>query len=168
MRAPTDRQRVEALLIPQMLAAMVMAGVNDTEHPDCIETQRLLAAASNEALRGLEPAKRAQIERRMVRAHLEAVGPFLKDGSRMDKLGMTQLYLLQAILEDDYLVLHEGSALSQALDLILPAISHAMEIERLDASARKQSRKMLQALQAMGYFPGVGRKLSFPSSAAAE
>lgn len=150
-----DRQRVEALLIPQMLSAMVMAGVNDTEHENCKEVQRLLADCSNEVLRGLEPKKRASIERRMVRAHIEAVAPFLTEGARMDKLGLCQLYMLQTILEDGYLVLHEGSSLSRALDLIIPALDMAFEIKKLDDSAKKGARKMLSRLQNAGYFPGV-------------
>lgn len=133
-----DRQRVEALLIPQMLAAMVMAGVKDTEHPEVKQVQAQLSEASNEALRGLTAERRASLERRMVRAHLAAVKPFLVEGARMDKLGLSQLYMLQAILDDGYLVLHEGSPLSQALTTIIGGIEHAMQIDKLDASAQKK------------------------------
>ena len=41
-----DRQRVELHLIPMLLLGMVIAGVNNPDHPDAKECQRLLLEAA--------------------------------------------------------------------------------------------------------------------------
>ena len=41
------------------------------------------------------------------------------------------------------------------LDLFLPAIEHAAQIEKLDKSAQKNARKFLAHLQSLGFYQGV-------------
>ncbi len=150
-----DRQRVEALLLPQMLLAVLLAGVNDPNAPEAVEAANLLNAAQGEPLRGLVPERAEKLVRRVCRLHLEITAPYRTDGARMDKLGAAVLYMLQRILDADYLVLYEGSNMQRALDLMVPALAHVFDVERLDASAQKAGRRMLEHAQRLGYFEGV-------------
>lgn len=150
-----DRQRVEALLFPQMLLAVLIAGAQekDEEYEKC---QKLLLAACEEILHGLDDRRRAAIVRRTYRLQLAVTEPYRKEGVPLAKVGLMELYVLQRILDDNYLVLTEGSAFSKALELIVPALSHALEEPKLNTSAQKQANKMLSALQTSGYFESIG------------
>lgn len=152
----TDRQRIELLLFPQMLLAMLIAGVEDAKKgaDQYLGAQTQLVEACRDALHGCDDRKRAKLLRRVDRVHLEVIDPYLKDGVLMAKIGLMALYALQAVLDCDYLVLTEGSALSKALDHLLPALEHEMG-GKLEASARKQAGKMICHLQTLGYFESV-------------
>lgn len=151
----TDRQRVEMALLPNIMLHVVVAGVNDPEHDDAKEMVRLLNAAANDVVADLTERERLKLMRRTIRVHDEVMGPFEAEGMRTDKAGLILFYLLSAIVESEYFVIGAESELSRAIDLFLPAIEHAAEIDRLDASARKAARKLLRDLQARGFFCGV-------------
>jgi hypothetical protein len=150
-----DRQRVEALLFPQMLLAVLIAGVGhkDDEYEKC---KALLLAACEEILHDLDDRRRSSILRRTYRLQLAVTEPYRKEGVPLAKVGLMELYVLQRILDDNYLVLTEGSSMAKALDLIVPALGHALEEPKLNTSAQKQAGKMLSALQAAGYFETIG------------
>ena len=42
MNYRSDRQRVEAMLIPQMVLGVLICGVNDPNHPDAVAAKQLL------------------------------------------------------------------------------------------------------------------------------
>jgi len=150
-----DRQRIELMLPPQVMLAVLIDGVNDPDHPDAIKCRELLVKASAEPIQDLPPNKQVQLTRRVMRTHLEVTAAYRKDGMRTDKLGLIAYYWLKALLDQDYLVLGPESYFSQALDLFLPAIEHAAQIEKLDKSAQKNARKFLAHLQSLGFYQGV-------------
>ena len=152
----SDRQRVEALLFPQMLWAVVEAGVADKTQDDYKECQRLLREAMDEPVRGLRDKDRGKIVRRCGRVHLDITAPYRTEATpHCDKIGLIVYFLIKSVVEDGYLVFGAGSAIDRALDLYLPAIAHLTEEPALFASSRKHARKVLEHLQRLGYFGGV-------------
>ena len=151
----SDRQRVEALLFPQMLWAVVEAGVNDKEGAEFKECQRLLFEAMAEPVKGLSERDTGKIVRRTGRVHLDVTEPYRQEGARCDKVGLIVYFLIKAATECDYLVIPEGSAIQRALDLYLPAVQHSADEAALFASSKKHARKVLKHLQRLGYFDGV-------------
>ena len=151
----SDRQRVEAMLIPQMLLSVLLAGVNDLEHPDAVAAKHLLVEACDETVIGLLAQERSKIIRRMFRLHQEITGPYSKPGARVDKIGLIAYFLVKSITDREYMVVGADSALQKALDLMLPALEPAAGIGALLESARKQTRGVLDQLQSLGYYGGV-------------
>lgn len=152
----SDRHRVEALLFPQMLWAVVEAGVADKSQSDYQKCQRLLREAMDEPVRGLSDKDRGKIVRRCGRVHLEITAPYRTEATpHCDKIGLILYFLIKSVVEDGYLVFGAGSAIDRALTLYLPAISHLTEVPALFASSRKHGRKVLEQLQRLGYFGGV-------------
>lgn len=151
-----DRQRVERMFFPTMFLNVLESGVNEDKRDDefhrCV---RYLVAANEDTLKGLDDKRKDQLRRRVVRLHDNLTESARKAGARVDKTAMVTLYVLQAVLEDGFLVLDEGSPLSAAIIAIQTAIADAFGEPKLDASARKQARQMLSHLQDEGYFDGV-------------
>ena len=157
MNYRSDRQRVEAMLIPQMVLGVLICGVNDPNHPDAVAAKQLLVDACEEALIGVGEPQRSKLIRRMVRVHEEVTGPYKKEGHRVDKVGVIVYFLIKAVTDWDYMVIGNGSAFQRALDLFMPAIEHTTDdkLKPLFDSARKQARKVLDHLQQLGYFSSV-------------
>lgn len=151
----SDRQRVEALLLPQFLLGVLLAGVNDPDHPDAIKAKGHLLAASREAFADLNEKKQRQIVNRAHRAHLEVMAPYEKQGARVDKIGLIVYFILKSITDCDFLMIHADSEMQKGVDLMLDALMPSAEIEPLLDSARKQSRKALEHLQRLGYYDRV-------------
>ena len=150
-----DRQRVELHLIPMLLLGVVIAGVNDPDHPDAKACQRLLLDAAEAPFQDMREPFRSKLIRRGHRAHEEVTLPYRKEGHRVDKIGLMLYWMLKAITDCDYVVIGEGSSLQNALDIIWPALEHSAQVDPLMASARKQSRRLLDHLQRLGYYAGL-------------
>ena len=150
-----DRQRVELHLIPMLLLGVVIAGVNDPDHPDAKACQRLLLNAAEAPFQDMREPFRSKLIRRGHRAHEEVTLPYRKEGHRVDKIGLMLYWVMKAITDCEYVVIGEDSSLQKALDLIWPALEHAAQVDPLMASAKKQGRKMLESLQRLGYYSGV-------------
>jgi hypothetical protein len=173
----TDRQRVELGLPAHMMLAVLIAGANVREPPppsadantreawgQFIETKKLLVAACGEPLTGLWPKKKElQIMKRTERLHAEIVEPYIDAGAQVKKVGLIAFHLLQAMVLSEYLVVGEDSSMGKALEVMLPALSpwegstpkEVADFEAVNASAQKQSKKILAALQKQGYYVGV-------------
>ena len=151
----TDRQRVEALLLPQMMLGVFIAGVSDPEAPDAIACKADLVAASEDALHGVDDKTRSKLLRRMFRVHEAVTQPYRIEDARVDKMGLIVYYLLSAVIDSGYMVMADGSHMSKAMDVMLPALEPAANITKLDLSAQKAYRKLLYALQLDGYFQDV-------------
>lgn len=151
----SDRQRIERMLFPMLAQNVVASGADDPNSPDARKAFRAFGQAMEEAVSGLDEKKRYSLIRRGIRLHEELVGPFKEAEARVDKVGLIMYYLLSWAIESGYLVLHDGTAMSQGLDLLLPAMEHSANISPLTRSAHKAATKLLQALQKEGYFRGV-------------
>lgn len=143
------------MLPAQVMLSVMLAGVDDPNHPAAVETNKLLIDAADEPVKGLHPQERSKIIRRMFRVHQEVTEPYRKQNARVDKMGLIAFYWLKALTDSEFLVMYEGSAMGKAMELMLPALEHAAAQDALDSSAQKAARKFLAHLQELGYYAGV-------------
>jgi hypothetical protein len=152
-RTMTDRQRIEQLFFPLVFKSILeSAGQRDAGYDACI---RALDAAAATILRREDQKRRAALMRRVMRLHDTATEPDRKGGVSILKIGMTIYYVLQAVLRSGYLELEEGSDLARAISAIIENFDDAFGEKKLDASAQKQARRMMEVLNREGYFHGV-------------
>lgn len=151
----SDRQRVEVLLPAQMVLAIIIAGAGDRD-ADFDACKALLLTACKEPVADLTPAHQRKVLNRATRLHREVSAPYTKDGAEVSKLGLIVFYWLKAVVDSGYLVFAAGSAIDRAIDLFVPAIEHAAQVEAVDRSAQKQAVHMLRHLQRLGYYQGIG------------
>lgn len=151
----TDRQRTKAIFFPLWMMNLMFTGAADREEEDFKVVWGYLDKACGEVLRGCDAKKMSYIMRRATRLHDGVLKDLIKGGSRSDKVGLIMAYILQAVVDADYLVVYEDSDLAIAIDAIFAGLEKARKQEKLDASARKQAVKTLRALQGEGYFEGV-------------
>ena len=151
----SDRQRIETLLLPIMCQSVVKSGAGDPSAPDAVACSNHFGKAIEEGVSGLDEKKKYSLLRRALRLHELVTAPYTKHGARVDKVGLMVFYVLKWATDAEYLILHDGSAMSQGLDILLPALEHAAEIEALSNSAKKAAGKMLAQLQREGFFQNV-------------
>jgi len=151
----SDRQRVEALLIPQMMWGIVKAGVDDLEAESFKHCMSHLVHAMAEPVDGLDANQKRKIVMRTGRTHLEITEPYRNNGTPVDKVALMVFFVLKSITDCEYMVIGEGSHMAKALDFFLPVIAPSAGDAPLYASARKHAAEMLDHLQRLGYFAGV-------------
>jgi hypothetical protein len=151
----SDRQRVEALLIPQMMWGIVKAGVDDFEAENSKHCMSHLVHAMAEPVEGLDANEKRKIIMRTGRVHLEVTEPYRNNGTRVDKVALMVFFLLKSITDCEYMVIGEGSHMEEALGVFLPAIEPSACEAPLYASARAHAAKMLDHLHRLGYFVDV-------------
>jgi hypothetical protein len=151
----SDRQRVESLLIPQMMWGIVKAGVDNFEAESFKRCLSHLVRAMAEPVEGLDASEKRKIILRTGRAHLQVTEPYRNNGTRVEKVALMVFFLLKSITDCEYLVIGEGSHIEEALDVFLPVIEPSAGEAPLYASACKHAAKMLDHLQRLGYFAGV-------------
>ena len=153
-----DRQRVEAIIFPIFFQQILRCGVNDKGSEEYRACFLQLQQAIDAALEGCDERRKGNLKRRAIRAHNEITEQYRREHIRVEKMGLMALYALQAVLDADYLVLEEGSDLSEAINAIVRGLSDAFAEEKLDASAQKQASKLLGHLRQLGYFCGARRE----------
>ena len=156
-----DTMRVEMSLPVHMMLAVLTSGVRKKDQ-EYHQTRQHLLEASAEPIRDLYPhSKMHSVVRRIERLHREVVAPYMKDNEADPrKIGIMAYYLIQHLVDTELLIIPPESSFGKALDVMLPALSpwegstpeEVADFDRIDRSARKQIRKMLQALQAEGYY----------------
>ena len=129
------------------------------------QTKGFLIQACDEALAGVFPEKKEMsLLRRIERLHHEIVEPYIKtDSPDPRKIGIMAFYLLQHLVETETLIVPEDSSFGKALEHMLPALSpwegstekEIEDYDRLNKSACKQVRKIIQNLQNQGYYKGI-------------
>jgi hypothetical protein len=128
------------------------------------QTKELLLKACESPVIDVYPEKkRISLLRRVERIHSEVMAPYLKKEPDARKLGLIAYYLLNQLVETSYLIIPEESPFGQALETMLPALSpwegstpqEIKDYEALNASAEKQSKKILKDLQTAGYYLGI-------------
>ncbi|RUX60126.1 hypothetical protein [Mesorhizobium sp. M7A.F.Ca.CA.002.12.1.1] len=134
-------------------------------HSTYVITKLLLMQACNEAIAGVYPEKKQMsLLRRIERVHMEMVQPYVKDdNSDPRKIGIIAFYLLQHLVDTGTLIVPEDSSFGKALEHMLPALSpwegsteqEIQDYDNLNRSARKQVRRIMQHLQAEGYYRGL-------------
>jgi hypothetical protein len=158
----TDRQRVELAIPPRLVFGLVVAdcfGINPESDPDEAQAEldrnvarlkELLAVACAEPLDGLPAGKRSSVARRIERVTNTVAEEF--DQQPAAKIGMALYYFLEDLLQRGVIHLWDGSAFAETMQILMPMFEHGFAIERMDASAQKQARRMREQLQREGYY----------------
>ncbi|WP_336801775.1 hypothetical protein [Kaistia sp. MMO-174] len=153
----TDRQRVEILLPAQIMLGVLIAGVPEDQQagPEFAECQRHLLDAAKEPVADLLPGQQRKILNRVTRVHREVSAPFTPEGSEVSKFGLIAFYWIKALVDCEFFIFAAGSSIDRAIELFIPAIEHAAQIEAVDRSAQKQARRMIGHFQRLGFYRGV-------------
>jgi hypothetical protein len=139
--------------------------VFEKAYSEFLITQQLLTVACFEPLQGLYPDRKVRsLMKRIERVHAEIIKPYI-NGNDPDprKIGLIAYYLINSLVETEYLIIPEYSSFGRALDVMLPALSpwegstqqEIADYGRLNASAHKQFRHVLHQLQNSGYYLGL-------------
>jgi hypothetical protein len=153
----SDRQIIQDLLPVRLFAVVIAEGI---DKPDGDDAQQLLAwlrQAQEEVIAALPPRKADALLRRVRRAVDVAKEPFVEANAAVAKFGLCVFYLLDCLRSGGAFGVVDGSAFDLATSAILSpdgTVTELANIEKVDASAKKQARKMLADLQAEGYFRG--------------
>jgi hypothetical protein len=150
-----DKHRVEIALPSHMMLAIILAGVEDRETEEFKYLKENAVQAASEVLADLSPNKAGSLARRTQALHNEAMAPFLTEGVLYGKLGLIVFYFIKAITESGYLRYEEGSPFENAALAFMEALQEHASVAAMDRSAQKQARKLLQGLQALGYYSEV-------------
>lgn len=153
----SDRQRVEIVLLVQMMLAITLEGVEQGKQEDddfkaCVEH---LLAACHEPVADLDARRQKRVLDRMKRVHLDATKPYRNEGDEVGRLGLIIFWLIKSVVDDGYIVYNENSHIGKALEIWLPSLEQHASIEKRMKSAHKHAGKMLVYLQSQGYFHTV-------------
>jgi len=149
----SDRCRIELALPAEMLDPVVRVllkrGIN-ADDDKCLD---LIKSAIQEPFAGVDPVKRAKLQRRVTALRLELLAPYEK---RPIVLVFQMLVMwLRDMLEDGTLDLVDGSDFALAMDdLIARVIQHEELIVKTQKSAIKNARKLRRLLEKRGYYAG--------------
>jgi hypothetical protein len=151
------RDRVEVALPARMMFAIshmavfgFAPGCEEQGRKDLEKMRALLMHACLEPIEGLPRKMALVLGKQIDRLHNEVMAEY--DQSRADKVATAVYYLLKDLTDTGYLELWEGSAMAEAAAIYLPMIEHVFEEGRLDESAQKQARRIMQKLQSKGYY----------------
>jgi hypothetical protein len=167
MTAPlTDRQRLE-LAIPIRLLCGIAAGshfscfdpktgevVDQEGYDQLVELRELLIAAAQEPIADLPPAAAAKIARRIERTYRELVAEWHAEAAAA-RVAIAVVHFTRALVDAGVLVLHEGSAVARAGDMLISMVEYALEEPALARAAEKSGRRLLERCQALGFYAGV-------------
>lgn len=150
----TDRQRVEAGIIPALIYGICapLADQQETEEEKAAHHQICAAAlkAMTEPGEDLEPRRAGQIFRRTERLYLE-VSDMLEGTSNAQAL-MAVYYLLEELLQEGRLTIYDDTEFGKSLQVYMDAIQPYFAQRKLDAAAQKRARKMRNRMKVEGYF----------------
>ncbi|WPE19889.1 hypothetical protein [Shinella zoogloeoides] len=158
MQYRSDRQIVESLLPVRLWATVIAEGIDQPDSEDARTLLTCLAHAQEEVVAGLSPRKAEAIVRRARRAVEIAKEPFVEAKAAVAKFGLCVFYFLDCLRKNGAFGLVDGSPLDSAVTAILApegTLTEFANIPKVDASAQKQARHMLTALQREGYFAQV-------------
>lgn len=159
----TDRQRVEIAVPARLVLGLVASNcfgldpkAEDREAAEAelaASRQRLrdlMIAACMDPIDDLPPREGVKVARRIERLVDRLAMDF--DQQPAVKVAMALYYFIEDLLQRERLILWEGSAMGEALSILLPMFEYGFEREQQDASARKQARRLLEKLQKEGFY----------------
>jgi len=157
----SDRKRIELSILARLLY-----GVASQTSFSCFNAGRvvdrqgfaeLMAVRSGLEAAAVAPFSDDQHARRRQARKVDALYEDLTAslvGHPAAKVTLTFLYLVKDVIDEGILILIDGSDFAAAADKLIAWSSYATELPALDASARKQARKLREKLAAHGYFGG--------------
>lgn len=154
----SDRQLAESLIPVRFFWDILWHGLSDRESDDSVVLLGLVRRAEREALTGIDEKRAAKILRRARRVNEAVVKPFMEAETHVAKFGLVTYYVLRRLVDAGRLVIADESALDVVQTALLSpegTLSEFANIEKIDASAQKQARKVFATLQAEGLFLGI-------------
>ncbi|HEX8418087.1 MAG TPA: hypothetical protein VF641_10845 [Methylobacterium sp.] len=151
----TARQRVERLVLVQLLRIILEEGVGNKGHADVLAASSALSSVKVELVGDLSFEAGTAILRRHHQMVRRCISSKLRVGHPLAELGYSAFYIFERLNEEGAIVIGAESALAAALDLILPAIERASADAPAQHRARVKAAEIFAALQAEGCFPGV-------------
>jgi hypothetical protein len=154
----SDRQITQELLPVHLFATVIREGIDDPNGEDARQLMAWLSDAQEAVLDGVAPAKGTSLARRARRAVELVKKPFVQAEAPVAKFGLTVFYLLDCLRRNGVFGLVDGTPLDKTADALLSpdgTLTEFANIEKVDESAQKQARKMLETLQGDGYFRGI-------------
>ena len=154
----SDRRIVQELLPVRLFAIVIAEGIDQPDGDDARQLLTWLRQAQDEILADVEPKKADALLRRVKRAVEVAKQPFVEANAAVAKFGLCIFYLLDCLRRNGLFGVVDDSSLDKAIAAILApegTVTEFANIPKVDSSAQKQARKMLEGMQAEGYFAGV-------------
>lgn len=159
-----QRRLTEYLIGLESMRLVIYYGVHDQSTGDTPATKALLDSAINEAIPVGMPADRFKARVRAVKVVRNVMAkPFMDNEEYVSKFGLAVYYMLRNLMEQGLFVIKEGSNADKAMSAVLAALSDwtTLEWSKLDKSAFKAGRRMLERLQAEGYYREARWVLSY-------
>lgn len=151
-----DRRIVEHLMWPLLVESYAVSQEECQETPEekasvarIVSGARAYGAA---LLEPLEPRRQDKLMRRALRDIREASAEL--DGKHGGTVGVALYYAIEDLLASDMLWIEEGSPLGDALLEVLESLRGHFDNPKVDKAGRKNGRRLLGRLLAMGYYSG--------------
>lgn len=163
-RYANARRLTEYLLGIEALRLVVIHGVHDRGSEN---TKSILLALDNAIIAATPEgvlSERSKIWRRVVKVVTDVmIKPFQEQEEKVAKYGLAVYYLLRNLIDQGRFGVEEGSEVEDAMEAILGGLSEytTKEHEKLDKSAFKAGRRMLERLQKEGYYTDATWVLTF-------
>lgn len=151
-----ERLVVEQGLLVTMLIKFVRGGASELFWCSSLDTGRELHAAAKEIIGQAPTTSRGKIARRVASIGNRCVVANLPVGTKAAVLGLAVYFLLEHLLEQEYLVIGEASPLGRAVDLILPHLESEAAVEGNMSKARAMAAAIFADVQSQGLFRDVG------------
>lgn len=154
-RYANARRLTEYLIGLESMRLVIYYGVHDHSEGDTPEIKALLDQAINEALPvGTDKERFKQRRRGALLVKEVMVKPFMDAEERVSKFGLAVYYMLRNLMEQGLFEIEEGSKAEKAMEAVLNGLAEytTLEFAKMDKSAFKAGRKMLERLQAEGYY----------------
>lgn len=145
---------VERLIPIGLIYVVVHQGVADVTHPDHASVLSQLRQAMDEELEGLPRPKRESATRHSKNTADAILRPFVERRESAAKFGLATYYAIRELIDIGAYELRDGP-FSESMDAVLNpdgTLTEMANIEGIDKSAKKQARRVLEALRGMGYY----------------
>ena len=150
----TDRQRVEAGIIPALVYGICYNLKDQQETDEQRQTHARIVNAAFQAMvepgEDLMPQKAGQIYRRSERTYLALTN--VLDGASNAQAMMSTYYLTEELIQEGRISIYEDSDFGKAMLVYMEALDPYWDKTKLDAAAQKRARQMRETLRKEGYF----------------
>lgn len=145
---------VERLIPIMLFKATVYHGVRDRTEEGNAEALRLLDEAIAWEVAELTRPQQESAKRHAMKAEGYILAPFIAQNMDCAKFALALIHALNVLI-DDYGYERCNPAFEEALGFIFEGnVPELAEIERLNASAERIARRVISAMQGLGYFVG--------------
>lgn len=163
-RYRNERRLIEHLICLEAMKLVVVYGVEDQENGRTIDVISRLETSISSAIPNGVSSKADSINRRVKSVtHDVMMKPFVDGGEMVSKFGLAVYYLIINLMDQGIFILEDDSEEMEAIDFILASLSEytTKEFVKFDRSAFRAGRRMLDRLNAAGYYKGAKWVIDF-------